>query len=157
MDEAQLVLYIGHGEFEGLLPELVPDWIKDALLIAQGDDLEFQKRLADRGAACVESYGEAEEGLDIWGIVEKQQWLCQYWSGNAPLVNIVVFGVVDFIDFQAQWVATVARKIMDADGYWQWREENRAADTSGQVVTGTKNINGRLTHVVEEDEERLPN
>lgn len=124
------------GYVNGCFTDLaMPDWLADSFLFVNDSD-GFAKKMSAIGAICIEEIGEGEEGIDLWMMKatpeSKQQWLCQYFSGNALLVNIFIGDIFSFICFEAYWLAPMARKIIAMDEAYH-AQVNRRIDMANEV------------------------
>jgi hypothetical protein len=115
------------GQLSPTHPECLPDWAVPALLVPDHVD-DLNHALAQTGAIQVESYGECEEGLDVWRC--QDIWAAIYWLGNQPIALAIVNGTDDFLEFQ-KWVSPAAAQTMTSGARrLKPREESGVASPS---------------------------
>ena len=104
------------GTLQSINHDAVPRWATPALSLLR-HVTEYDRALAMNDAICVESYGQCEEGIDVWHCqgAHLPEWCALYWSGNRLLAVIVICGVADFLSFQSTWLALMAQKIVAAE------------------------------------------
>ena len=111
-----------NGSVLDISNELIPSWVRDNY--REQDPERLAKLLNDAGANCVECYGEHYAQLMIWRL--GNQFYIEYHDGDSIVARFIILSFAIMMEFQAQWVAPMAMKIMADDQYDEWRTLHRA-------------------------------
>ena len=124
----------------GIIPtSKMPEWITEIAAEAQmTEDYDvsyaFGEAMARTGAGCIESYGTANESIDVWRLPDNEGWLVVHFDGEDCDVFFYIPEAAAYMEFQAQWVAPMAQKILATERYFIWRREmEQRAETAPKV------------------------
>lgn len=116
------IAFFAQGKFRASPSGILPDILKHALHVQPCGGEAFDQILADEGFVCTENYGTSGESLDVW--TNNSMWYVEHWTSDGVIdFRVVIFGLVDYIAFQASWLAPMASKIMSEDLYCKWRHD----------------------------------
>jgi hypothetical protein len=114
----------------GIVPgDDLPSWVREIVDTATATEdydiiYAFGEMMQDAGAETLESYGAAKEGLDVWRLPENEPgWLIVHWDGDDCDAFFYIKHTTDYMEFQSQWVAPMAQKIMATERYMVWKHE----------------------------------
>lgn len=107
-----------------------PDWLEaaieeDAKAGSCGEGLAISLSYLD--GLMVESYGDFNEFLHVWRIPGRG-WLVDYMDVADRVMFVLIQNTLDFIRFQAEWIAPMATKITLGDVTRREREELQAEE-----------------------------
>jgi len=113
----------------------LPDWVKDAIKESHGSQEQdashaFLRSMEMAGSGLVETYGVSCEGIDVYQLPDDEGWLVAHFNGEDCDAFFYFDQLAAYMEFQAYWIAPMAKKIMDWEQFLVWKNqmENAAAD-----------------------------
>lgn len=87
----------------------------------------FAAAMADHDWDSIESYGGRNESIAVWRH-RKLGWIVDWWDTDSRVMLVVIDDKRAYLGFQANWVAPMAVKIMQADAMLATEDEQVGLD-----------------------------